>query len=125
MLSISWYNSAPWRGVMSPGYIYELSAMAKNAYGTHEAVWDPFRKNRTLVAMHGVLLQANIVGRIGDFNFNTLLLQLTASLTLLAVATMIVNYMATFCLKYRDYYQHAMVDITADFSEVADLEALT
>jgi len=126
LLSIKWFNTAPWVGILGkPGYVYELDAMPKNAYGLHQTIWAPKEPNRTVISAHGILLQANILGEIGGFNFNGLLLQLTASMTLLAVASFAVNFLATSVLKYKDYYNHAMTDLTADFSDVAVLEAMT
>jgi len=87
--------------------------------------WDPnVPENRTVITKHGILVQGNIVGDIGGFNFNNLLIQLTASLTLLATATFGVNCMASQVLKYKKYYSRAMVDQTADFSQVGHLEAM-
>merc|ERR1719476_633503 len=105
IVNIIWFNTLPWRGRLGGAhYYYDIYAMAKNSYSTHTAIWDPFRVNRTVLVTHGILVQANIMGQIGVFNFNTLLLQLTASLTLIAVASVLVNYVATCFLKYRAYY---------------------
>jgi hypothetical protein len=126
LVSIDWVNNAPWTGTLSePYYVYSLTAMPKNAFGLHQTIWDPYRQNRTLMAVHGIMLQGNLIGDIGAFEFNTLLLQLTASVTLLLISSTIVDYAARFGCKYRKYYSTAMVDVTADFSEAAHLEEMT
>merc|ERR1719263_204909 len=106
MLIINWFNTQPWSGLGQPGYTYEAFAMAQNSFSVHQEVWaDNLFQSRTLVSNHGIMLQGNIIGQIGNFDFNVMLIQLTASLTLLAVANFVVNYTATCCLKYRYYYQ--------------------
>jgi len=126
MVSIRYYNAVPWKGVLKdPAYYYEVTAMKENAYGQHEVIWDPYKRNRTVIAMHGILVQASTSGALAGFSFNNLLLQFTASLALLTVASTGVNYLAMYVLKYRAYYHAALVDKTADFSAVAELEAMT
>mmetsp|Transcript_104856 Transcript_104856/g.293919 ORF Transcript_104856/g.293919 Transcript_104856/m.293919 type:complete len:495 (-) Transcript_104856:72-1556(-) len=124
LIDIHYYNAVPWRGVLrEPAYYYEVTAMRQNPWGQHKVLWDPHSTNRTVIAMHGVMIRANLGGTIGRFVFNNLLLQLAASLALLAGATTGVNCVAQYMMRYRAYYHAALVDKTADFSEVATLEA--
>lgn len=125
MINIFYYNAVPWSGLLrTPGYYYEVTAMAGNSYGQHAVLWNPAMSSRTLLAMHGMLIQANVVGPVAGFDFNNLLLQLTASLALLTAATLAVNFLAMYVLKYRKYYSAALVDETADFSAVVALEQM-
>ena len=49
-------------------------------------------------------MTALLIGSLGKFDMTTLLLQLTSSLGLIAVATLIVDYAAIYALKDRKRY---------------------
>jgi len=57
-----------------------------------------FHQSRTLLNKHGVFIEAVQGGQIGLFNFNTLLIQLTTSLALLATATVLTDMMALYVM---------------------------
>jgi len=122
-INIKYFNAVPWRGLVSTRYIYEVQATTATSYGEHDIVWTRYPVNRTLLAKHGIMLQANIAGRVGVFSFNGLLLQLTASLALLTSAALAVNLIARYVMRYRQFYSAALIDTTADFSHVDLLEA--
>lgn len=125
-INIHYYNTKPWRGILSkPGYWYEVHAVKSSSYGMKRVHWGGRPGNRTVIAMHGILLEGNVVGKIGGLDFNNLLLQLSASMALLAAANFVVNNCAKYLLAHRQYYTAAMVDTTADFSEVGPLEAMS
>jgi hypothetical protein len=55
-------------------------------------------KGRTLLNKHGVYIQAVQQGSLRAFDFNSLLIQLTTSLTLFAVATVVTDFCAIYLL---------------------------
>merc|ERR1712096_104196 len=73
-------------------------------------------------------------GHLGMFSFNTILIQLTTSLTLLAIATAIVDVVITSCMKDKQYYtaakyqddEHAIraAYMNANEKDQAEMEAL-
>ncbi|CAE7881115.1 p2xA [Symbiodinium microadriaticum] len=73
-------------------------------------------------SLHGLLFEVRAGGQLATFDFTQLLLQLTTSLTLLALATVGVNIMAQYVLRYRHYYSEALYDRTADFDNISFLE---
>mmetsp|Transcript_67176 Transcript_67176/g.194251 ORF Transcript_67176/g.194251 Transcript_67176/m.194251 type:complete len:479 (+) Transcript_67176:112-1548(+) len=126
LIDIHYYNAVPWRGVLGhSSYYYEVTANRNNAYGQHQVMWDPRSPNRVVIAMHGILIQAGLGGSIGAFVFNNLVLQVAASLALLFWVTAAVNFIAQYMMKHRVYYKAALIDRTADFSDVPRLEALS
>jgi hypothetical protein len=60
-------------------------------------------------------------GSIGQFDFLTLLLTSTASLSLLALATVLVDFLATNILANRKLYQSAKVQKTVAFNNKVSL----
>merc|ERR1712050_557598 len=75
--------------------------------------------------VHGILFSVKGMGKLAAFNFQQLLVTLTTSLALLAISATIVRYLALYALKQRAYYQEYLYDISADLSDVRDLESLS
>jgi hypothetical protein len=66
---------------------------------------------------------ALVAGTIGQFNFQALLVSLTSSLALLAVAKTVVDFLAFQILPLKYIYkQYRMID-TVDFSDLTDGDA--
>lgn len=65
----------------------------------------PMNNNtRTIQHLHGMRVLATTKGHLGQFSFNSVLIQLTTSLTLLAVATAVVDLVLAKFMRNRDYY---------------------
>lgn len=64
-------------------------------------------------------------GELGQFSFSDLLVSLTSSLALLAVASTVVNLLAQFVLPLRAHYCYAMSECTPDFTDVDALQRLS
>lgn len=62
---------------------------------------------REIHHLRGVRIITMTRGHLGMFSFNTILIQLTTSLTLLAIATAIVDVVITSCMRDRAYYKAA------------------
>jgi len=124
VMSIQYQNSWPWVGV-SPNtvsYQYILSADTRDTYSSQMNVWDVYPTNRTTISKHGVYVDVIPSGTLAKFSFNNLLIQLTTSLTLLAISGTIVSALAKYVLRHRMYYRHAMYDKTPDFSDLSELD---
>lgn len=84
--------------------------------------------NRTILDRHGVRLIIAQTGEIGAFDFATLLISLTSSLGLLAVASLVVDFMATSVLPlravYRQYKKIDSIDVSDMKLDEDDLRTL-
>jgi len=123
-LNIDYSNSVPWHGLQANiSYLYKPSVIPRSTFKTTEA--SPLSPDGLHVlkkSLHGLLFEVRAGGQLATFDFTQLLLQLTTSLTLLALATVGVNIMAQYVLRYRHYYSEALYDRTADFDNISFLE---
>lgn len=81
------------------------------------------RTQRIVEARYGVLINIRAGGQIATFSPSSLLVTMTTSLTLMAMATVGVNMLAQYFLKKKQYYAKALVEKTIDFSEVDAVNA--
>ena len=96
---IKYSNSAPWFGLRGRvSYSYHVDAIPTNAYKQREQVWTEHPTRRTLVSKHGIYMEVLQGGQLAGFSFTSMLLRLTTSMALLAVATSIVDVLACFVL---------------------------
>eukprot|EP00747_Dinoflagellata_sp_TGD_P033759 gnl/TRDRNA2_/TRDRNA2_136826_c0_seq3.p1 gnl/TRDRNA2_/TRDRNA2_136826_c0~~gnl/TRDRNA2_/TRDRNA2_136826_c0_seq3.p1 ORF type:complete len:340 (-),score=45.75 gnl/TRDRNA2_/TRDRNA2_136826_c0_seq3:55-1074(-) len=122
-LQIQYFNTWPWHGLIGEvSYIYNLVPVAKNPYKSTDLVWTNYPTSRTKRDMHGILLSAVGAGRLGGFSATNLLVQLTTSLTLLAISSFLVTSLAIYVLKHRPYYKELLYQTSVDFSDVRELE---
>jgi len=131
-LQIEYFNTWPWHGVLyqddgevAVSYVYQLVPLQKNPYKSTQLVWLRYPDRRIKRDVHGVYFSVEATGRLAVFDLQTLLLTLTTSLALLAVGSTIVKYLAIYVLKHRPYYKEMMYQISADLSDVRDLERLS
>ena len=124
-LLIDYSNSKDWHGLQENiSYLYKPSVVPQSTFKT--TVLSPLSlsgSKRLKKDVHGVLFEVRPSGQLAVFDFTQLLLQLTTSLTLLALATVGVNILAQYVLRYRHYYSEALYDRTADFDNISFLEA--
>lgn len=124
-LDVQYFNTWRWSGILKQvSYIYTVATFTDNAYKATEVVWLRYPDQRVRRSVHGVRLTVVPTGRLGTFDFQTLLLTLTTSLTLLALGATVVRYLALYVLKHRGYYQEMLIQVSADFSDVRALEAM-
>merc|ERR1712187_1104123 len=125
-LQIYYFNSWPWHGRLGNiSYISNLIPMQKNPYKTTSLVWDRYPEHRIKRDIHGILFSVKGAGQLAAFSFQQLLVTLTTSLALLAISATIVRYLALYVLKQRPYYQEYLYEVSADLSDVRDLESLS
>lgn len=124
-LLIDYSNSKDWHGLQTNiSYLYKPSVVPQSTFKTTSL--SPMSLNgskRLKKDIHGVLFEVRPSGQLAVFDFTQLLLQLTTSLTLLALSTVGVNILAQYVLRYRHYYSEALYDRTADFDNISFLEA--
>lgn len=121
-LVIEYFNTVDWHGRVPTRYVYRPVAIPQSSYTGTEIVTLAYPDVREKKDVHGILITVQPGGKLADFDFTALLVQLTTSLTLLATATVVVNMMAQYVLRYRTYYREAMFEETTDFMHVAELE---
>lgn len=131
-LKIHYFDTWPWHGVLRDGngrtkvlYVYSLVPLKDNPYKVSDLIYSKYPEERIRRDMHGIYLSAMPEGELGIFDAQTLLLTVTTSLTLLAIAATVVRYIAMYFLKQRNYYKEMLIHVSADFSDVRDLEAKT
>lgn len=103
-------------------YVYTLSAL-KAPFKTTQQVWLNYSTQRTLVTYRGILITVASSSKIGSPEFQALLFTLTSSLALLAVSGVLVNLVAVYFLRFKNYYAAMLVEVSPDFSDVHDLES--
>jgi len=123
-LVIEYSNTELWRGVTSTRYVYKPSILTGTTYKTTSTVSTQYPGSRIKKDMHGILFQVQPGGELAVFDFTQMLLQLTTSLTLLAMATIGVNLLAQYVLRNRHFYNEALYDRTVDFSHLTICEHL-
>ena len=69
---------------------------------------------------HGIKIDLVQSGDLGAFSFAQLLISLTTSLTLLAMATVITDYIALYFLPDKEKYDEAKYEWTEDFSDMRE-----
>ncbi|CAJ1337196.1 unnamed protein product [Effrenium voratum] len=123
-LIIDYSNSKAWHGLQTNiSYVYKPAVIPQSTFKT--TVLSPLSTDGHKMLkknMHGIFFNVQPGGQLAVFDFTQLLLQLTTSLTLLAMATVGVNILAQYVLRYRHYYSEALYDRTADFDNITFLE---
>jgi len=121
-IDIEYSNSVRWVGRTEPWYVYKPLIVPSAEYKLSQIDDLSYPDRRVRRSQHGILFQVKASGHLAKFDFTSLLVQLTTSLTLLAVATVIVNFFAQHILKHRVYYAQALFDQTTVFSHIVELE---
>jgi len=103
-------------------YNYELAPITSIQDFVEETIYTAYPYNRTTIENRGIRIVGVLTGQIGSFDFQALLLQLTTSLTLIKLATVIVDQIAMYILPKKSLYKAAKYERTEDFSDIADAE---
>mmetsp|Transcript_40669 Transcript_40669/g.93447 ORF Transcript_40669/g.93447 Transcript_40669/m.93447 type:complete len:498 (+) Transcript_40669:64-1557(+) len=124
---IEYHNFRPFHlGVQSEvHYVYKLTALPGSTYKETRTINTHYPTQRVKEDLHGVLFQMQPGGSLASFSFTDMLIQLTTSLALLAVATTVVNTLAQYFLKYSPFYRKAMYTMSPDFSDLRAANALS
>ena len=130
VVEVEYSNIRSWSGLSGAiTYQYTPYLLSATSYKLYDVIWegDPttaggYRQNRTLLNKHGVKVDLVQSGNLAAFSFSVLLVSLTTSLTLLAVATVITDYVALYLMPDRVKYDAAKYEWTEDFSDIRDKE---
>jgi len=106
-------------------YTYELNLVPGTGYKESRFVSTTFPISREKIDLHGILFNVQASGELASFDFTNLLLQLTTSLTLFAVVSVAMNFLAQYVLAYSRFYKHLMYQVSHDFSNIRDCHELT
>lgn len=106
-------------------YTYELDLIPGTEYKESRYVSTDFPNARETLDLHGILFNVRAAGELASFDATNLLLQLTTSLALFAVTTTAMNFLAQYVLAYSPFYKHLMYQVSHDFSDLRDANALT
>jgi len=106
-------------------YVYKLTALPGSTYKETRTVNTGYPTQRVKQDLHGVLFNLQSGGFLARFDFTEMLVQLTTSLALLAVATTVVNILAQYVLKYSPFYKRTMYTTSPDFSDLRAADALS
>ena len=133
--NIKYENFKPWAGASGDAitYSYELYGLTAGSYNQNEIIYQfpdgssqptntsqGLPQKRDVIQNHGVSFHFLQDGQLAAFEFSTLLTKLTSSLTLLAIATTVVNYLALYAMRNRKYYKECMYEYSEDFSSLHD-----
>uniref|UniRef100_A0A7S3K5J9 Purinergic receptor n=1 Tax=Aureoumbra lagunensis TaxID=44058 RepID=A0A7S3K5J9_9STRA len=123
ILTITYTNFRNWYGKSQIRYYYSPDLIPQSNYKFYDPYYSNYRQNRTLLNKHGIHIQIAQSGTLRTFLFNNLLVQITTSLTLFAIATVITDFAALYLLPDHKIYQQYKYDSTPDFSDLRDRRA--
>lgn len=131
VLFIEYMNTVPFSGKTSGSednnggitYIYKLQQL-NSLTSMQDVSWLNYPLERLLLQRSGILLTAVQTGQVGKFDFATLMLTLTTSLTLLTVSGIIVKVVATKLIGEKQYYESIMVDESDPYTVVQQQKEL-
>lgn len=122
LLSIVYQNFRNWHGKGQVVYSYQPYVVQGTSYKVYDPIYDAssssYRQSRTLLNKHGIFIEAAQGGVLHGFSFNNLLVQLTTSLTLFAVATLLTDFAALYLLPDAKVYSDYKFEETPDFSDI-------
>jgi hypothetical protein len=75
---------------------------------------------RKIVESHGIFITCSIAGVFGKPKFQSLLINLTSALSLLAVAKVLVEILMLYCLPERKQYEKEKFQVSEDYSDLRD-----
>ena len=102
-LFIEYANTKPWMGPSSHiDYVYRAQLIEGTKAKQETATYDPYPAKRTTLNRHGIEIQIIQTGKLGAVDMSTLLINLTTSLTLLALSTTLVDYTALYLLNKKE-----------------------
>ena len=120
LLNIQYTNVRHFDVPGNVSYTYHVSALPSSNPKFIHSVESTNMTHRVVQKRYSIKLQAIYTGTLGKFVFLNLLLQLTTSLTLFAVATTVTDYLAIYGLPDRKLYYNAKYELTEDFSDIRE-----
>jgi hypothetical protein len=112
-------DSDNWWGIGAGDSKYQLRVTTQQAAKFNVQVTQNggSNANRTVHHIYGPRFLLQQTGTVGDFDFNALLLQMTTSVALIAVATVIVDILMEYFMPDRDEYSKYKFEITEELED--------
>eukprot|EP01097_Dermamoeba_algensis_P005015 TRINITY_DN3195_c0_g1_i4.p1 TRINITY_DN3195_c0_g1~~TRINITY_DN3195_c0_g1_i4.p1 ORF type:complete len:248 (+),score=79.55 TRINITY_DN3195_c0_g1_i4:90-746(+) len=98
-------------------YKFQFKRVTMTEFKALEPIYSVPIQRRVTRNRHGVRIMFLQTGRIGKFDFQLLLLTFVSGLGLMAVATVIVDLLATQVLPEKEMYSEYKFQVTEDFSD--------
>lgn len=102
------------KGKGSIQYYYKPRLVTRSSYNYYSPEYSDYRSLRTLNNIHGVFIEAIQGGSLYTWSFNNLLIQLTTSLTLFAVATVVTDFVALYIMPEHGVYEKYIYEETKE-----------
>ena len=103
-------------------YEYELSSVLDTASKRQEIIYNDYPTKRVMLNEHGIRIFVLQTGSLAKFSVAQLLIAVTSSLTLLAVAGTVVDMLAMYVLPEKNFYKGFKYPETPHVSELVDEE---
>lgn len=122
-LQVYYNNRKDWVGLVNNTYTYYVN-LVPHSFGQTDSF---IRTGNTRVTRQNVGIRFNVrpTGHLAEFSMDSLLTELTTSLTMLAMAAVIVNLLAKYALNHSKYYSQLLIETSPDFSDVHEVEKLS
>ena len=123
IVTITYDNTHKFKGVVGNGtgsnifYTYSISYLEDATFKTVDAIYNPFPNKRVVLNRHGIRIFVVQAGQLGQFDVTQLLPQLTTSLTLLAIASSVVDFFMMYIAPQRETYKQYKYQKTVDMSD--------
>jgi hypothetical protein len=120
IIEVSYTNNRSWKGVSNDiTYTYTPRLLGYTSFKIYDPVYtgnsSNYRSKRTLLNKHSLKIDLVLTGNLYAFSFQMLLVSLTTSLTLLAMASVLTDYIALYLLPDKKRYNDAKYELTEDF----------
>ena len=121
LISIKLANTRPWVGQVDASYQYSVEAVYGSKSKVSQTIWTGNSTDtRTIRDAHGLRFNVVFTGEMGAPDTMTLLLQLTTSIALLALATTITDQVAITFMPRKSEYRSAKYDAVTLAGDEAD-----
>eukprot|EP00041_Stephanoeca_diplocostata_P016590 m.327616 g.327616 ORF g.327616 m.327616 type:complete len:470 (-) comp20418_c0_seq1:248-1657(-) len=111
LVEINYINYKPWTGTHGGAieYVYTIKLLPSSSYKYEEEVYSIDMMTREVLTKYGIRFVVLQTGQLGKFDATTTLIALTTSLGLLAVSTLIVDFLATNVFKDKEVYSKSKI----------------
>jgi hypothetical protein len=117
-LVINYDNTIDFFNLGKIRYTIRPYLMTESEFKVEQVVHTNYTQERMVIDRHGIRIVALQEGRLGSFDFAVLLIQITVSLTLMRIATMVLDVVMLYLLPDRIHYRRYKYEQTEDFSEL-------
>eukprot|EP00949_MAST-11_sp_MAST-11-sp1_P002211 g2211.t1 len=121
-LEIRYKNSDPWVGIFKDdriSYTYHVSLIDGTKSKVLQEIFAEYPTKRITRNRHGIQIVVLQTGLLGTFDFSTALINLTTSLTLLAMSTTIVDLLAMKVMPRKEEYRSTKYEVV-DMDSISD-----